>query len=78
VTALRLVGIGYLAWTAVRLLLAVYAAATAVTETHILIAYGWIASRGGALFPEGRVGPWPDWVAGACLLAVAGWLLLRG
>jgi len=135
VLALKLAGIGYLGWTAVRLLLArggaarevraaaggrgaafkqalatqlgnpkavvffasllapfidleapwpvpaqlaVYAATTVATELPILVVYGWVAGRGGALFPEGRVGPWPDRVAGACLLAVAGWLLLRG
>jgi homoserine/homoserine lactone efflux protein len=58
--------------------LAAFAATTAVCETPILAFYGWVASRGGALLPEGKLGQWQDRIAGACLLVVAAWLGLRG
>jgi threonine efflux protein len=58
--------------------LAVFAATTTLTEFPILVGYAWAASRGSRLLPQGRLGQWQDRVAGACLLAVAGWLALRG
>ncbi len=58
--------------------MAVFAATTAVCETPILVLYGWLGSRGGALLPAGRLGQWQDRIAGTCLLAVAAWLGLRG
>jgi homoserine/homoserine lactone efflux protein len=56
--------------------MAVYAVTTEVSEVPILLLYGFTASRGGALLP--KLGPWQDRIAGASLLAVAGWLAVRG
>ena len=57
---------------------AVFAATTAASEIPILLLYGFLAARGGALLPQGRLGRWQDRIAGTCLLVVAAWLGLRG
>jgi homoserine/homoserine lactone efflux protein len=56
----------------------VLALTTTLTEFPLLVGYAFAASHGSRLLPEGRLGQWQDRMAGACLLAVAGWLALRG
>jgi homoserine/homoserine lactone efflux protein len=57
--------------------LAVYALVTEVTEFPLLVLFAAAAARGSQLLPVGRAGLWQDRIAGASLVAVAGWLTLR-